>query len=227
MADQFDEQSTRYNAIWQAARANEGTSVYDSCNEQLTKDIIKKLTTEIRNILSSYEFIHHINDAIWISHIIEDIRKVLLRLDGISYVIYRSGPIKELSDEEKNKTFRPFLHISLKLVEFIPYPLRMMDCIETLREILDNYQHQTKEYRLDYTTKYSLQNLLDAQRKYYSDFDRANHGLRQTSPPSEGLKEISLFDKHDLDTLKNDAVTMQILKEGRCLLQFTELPKSV
>ena len=90
MADQFDEQSTRYNAARQAAQANEGTSVYDSCNNQFMKDFIEKLTTEIRNILAPYEFIHHINDAIWISHIIEDIRKVLLRLNGVSYVIYQS-----------------------------------------------------------------------------------------------------------------------------------------
>ena len=195
-------------------RANEGTSMYNSCDDQFMKDFIKKLTTEIRNILSSYEFIHHINDAIWISHIIEDIRKVLLRLDSVSYVIYRSGPIKELLDEEKNKTFGPFLHISLKLPKFGPYPLRMMDCIETLDEVLNNYQDQAKAYRLDYTTEYSLQNLLDAQRKYVSDFDKANHPLRQTPPPSEGLKEISLFDEHSFDTLKNDTITMQILKKG-------------
>ena len=89
-----------------------------------------------------------------------------------------------------------------------------MDCIETLDEILNNYQHQAKVYGLDHLTMYLLQDLLDAQRKYFSDFDEADHRLRQTPPPSEGLKEISLFDEHDLDTLKNDAVTMQILKEG-------------
>ena len=32
IADQFDEQSTRYNATRQGTRANEGTSVYDSCS---------------------------------------------------------------------------------------------------------------------------------------------------------------------------------------------------
>ena len=93
MADQLDEQST---------------NVYDSCDNQRSKDIIKKFTTEIRNILAPYEFIHHIKDAIWISHIIEDIYKVLFRLDGVSYVIYRPEALKELSDEEKNKTFSPF-----------------------------------------------------------------------------------------------------------------------
>ena len=50
--------------------------------------------------------------------------------------------------------------------------------------------------------EYSLQDLLDAQRKYFSDFDEANHRLRQTPPPSQGLKEISTFDEYDLGTLK-------------------------
>ena len=91
-----------------------------------------------------------------------------------------------------------------------------MDCIETLDEILNNYQDQAKVYGHNYTTEYSLQNLLDAQRKYFSDSDEADHRLRQTPPPSEGIKEISFFffDEHDLDGLKNDTVTVQILKEG-------------
>ena len=100
MADQFDEQSTRYNAT----QANEGTSVYDSCDDEISRDIIKKFTTEINiNILGPYEFIHSIKEAIWISHIIEDIYNVLFRLDGVSCVIYRSEALKELSDGRKIK----------------------------------------------------------------------------------------------------------------------------
>ena len=103
MADQFDEESTRYNALRYAAPANDVTSVYDSCDDQFMKDFIKKLTTEIRNILAPYMFMNHINDAIWISHIIEDIRKVLRRLGGVFYVIYRSGAIQELRTRRKIK----------------------------------------------------------------------------------------------------------------------------
>ena len=137
MAHQFDEQSTRYNAAQQAARANEGISVYDFCDEQSTKDFITKFTKEIRNILAPYEFIHHINDAIWLSHYIVDIREVL---DGVSYDIYRSGAIKELSDRQKNETFKPFLQISLMTKKSNPYPLCMKDCIKTLNDILYTYQ---------------------------------------------------------------------------------------
>ena len=150
IADQFNKQSTRYNAARQAAQANEGTSVYDSCDDQLTRDFIKKLTTEITIILAPYEFIH----------------------------------------------------ISIKLAKFDHFPLCMMNCIETLDEILNNYQHQAKVYGLDHLTMYSLRDLLDAQRKYLSDFDEADHRLRQTPPPSEGLRKISLFDEHDLDMFK-------------------------
>ena len=62
--------------------------------------------------------------------------------------------------------------------------------------------------------EYSLQNLLDVSRSYYSDIDKATHRLRQTPPPSEGLKEICLCKESELDALKNDVVTVQILKEG-------------
>ena len=89
MADQFDEQFTRYIA----ALAYEGIGVYDSCDDQRSRDIIKKFTKEIRNILAPYEFIHNISGAIWLSRYIEDIRKVLLELDGVSYDIDRSVEI--------------------------------------------------------------------------------------------------------------------------------------
>ena len=69
----------------------------------------------------------------------------------------------------------------------------MLNCMVTLQETLMSYQYQTIEFGLSFTMEYSLQELLDAQRKYFSDFDKADHRLRQTSPPSEGLKEISPF----------------------------------
>ena len=49
--------------------------------------------------------------------------------------------------------------------------------------------------------------------------------MRQTPPPSKCLKGICLLDKHDLDTLKNDAITVQILKEGRMPPTVYQIPE--
>ena len=47
MSDQVDEQSTVYNAARQAAQVNEGASVYDSCGDQFTKDLLKSLLRKL------------------------------------------------------------------------------------------------------------------------------------------------------------------------------------
>ena len=64
----------------------------------------------------------------------------------------------------------------------------MLDCMETINETLISYQYQARAFGLSFTMEYSFQDLLDSQRKYFSDFDKANHRLRQTPSPSEGLK---------------------------------------
>ena len=44
----------------------------------------------------------------------------------------------------------------------------MMDCLKTLNEILIRYQNRITAYRFSLNMEYSLQDLLDAQRKYFS-----------------------------------------------------------